>query len=320
MADTPLISVIIPCYRAARTLPETLASVLSQDYPRVEIIAVDDGSPDDTSDVLAGYGDRITVLHIDNSGGPARPRNIGIERARGEFVALLDSDDVMLPGKLSAQAAVFAALPEVDLVFTDFRQIDGDGVTLQERFLADYRNFRHPMRPTNLPDVSLLPGSDIYPELIRANFVGTSSVMVRRDLLREADGFDETLRNADDIDMWLKLARSGAVFAFLDRPCHTYRRVGNGISAGGWRRFPSVIRVRERQLAYVTDPETQRILDDKLLYMRLGYAWGLRGEGRYDEALPAYREAIAQRWTWHGFKGLMMTRLLSLLGIGRRKS
>jgi len=318
MAEQPLISVVIPCYKAARTLPETLESVLSQDYPRVEIIAVDDGSPDDTTGVLVGYGDRITALRTANSGGPARPRNIGVEHARGEFVALLDADDVMLAGKLAAQAAVFAALPEVGLVCTDFRQIDNDGATLQEHFLADYRRFRRLMWPTDLPDVSLLAGTDIYHELIRANFVGTSSVMVRRSLLRKAGGFDETLRNGDDIDMWLKLAHSGAVFAFLDRPYHTYRVNGGGISASGWRRFPSVIRVRERQLTRVTDSETRRFLDVKLLNMRLGYAWGLRGDGRYDEALPAYREAIAQRWTWRGFKGLVMTRVLSLLSFGRR--
>ncbi|MBU1676717.1 hypothetical protein KKA85_13175 [bacterium] len=129
-------------------------------------------------------------------------------------MALLDSDDMMLPGKLSAQAAVFASLPEVNLVCTDFRRVDADG----------------------------------------------------------------------------------AVFAFLDRPCHDYRVNGEGISAGGWRRFPSVIRARESQLDHITDPEMRRYLDERLLYMRLGYSWGLRGDGRYGEALPAYREAIAHRW------------------------
>ena len=318
MAESPLISVVIPCYRAAGTLPETLESVLSQDYPHVEVVAVDDGSPDDTSRVLVGYGDRITAVRIANSGGPARPRNVGIDKARGELVALLDSDDMMLPGKLSAQAAVFAALPEVDLVCTDFRRVDADGAVLEDSFLADYRGFRRLLRPTCLPDVSLLSGEDLHHELLRGNFVGTSSVMARRDRLRAVGGFDETLRNGDDIDMWLKLARDGAVFAFVDRPCHAYRVNGDGISAGGWRRFPSVIRVRERQLDHITDPEMRRYLDERLLYMRLGYAWGLRGDGRYDEALPAYREAIAQRWTWRGFSGLVMTRLLALLRVRRR--
>ena len=317
MADTPLISVVIPCYKAADTLPGTLESVLSQDHAQVEVVAVDDGSPDDTSGVLLGYGDRITAVRIANSGGPARPRNVGIDQTQGEFVALLDADDMMLPGKLSAQAAVFAALPEVDLVCTDFRRVDADGSVLANSYLADYRGFRRLLRPTALPGVSLLSANDLHHELLRGNFVGTSSVMARRDRLRAVGGFDETLRNGDDIDMWLKLARDGAVFAFLDRPYHDYRVNDAGISAGGWRRFPSVIRVRERQLDRITDPEMRRYLDDRLLYMRLGYAWGLRGDGRYDEALPAYREAIAHRWTWRGFKGLIMTRLLALLRLGR---
>jgi glycosyltransferase involved in cell wall biosynthesis len=313
MGDPPLISVVIPCYRAAGTLPDALESVLVQDHPDVEIIAVDDGSPDGTSSVLVDYGDQITALRIANSGGPARPRNVGVARARGELVALLDADDVMRPGKLSAQAAVLAALPEVDLVCTDFRQIDADGTVLNDSCLAEYRGFRRLLRPCGLPDVSLLSGYDLHHELLRGNFVGTSSVVVRRSRLRAAGGFDETLRNGDDIDMWLKLSRDGAVFAFLDRPLHDYRVNDAGISARGWRRLPSVIRVRERQLAHVTDPEMRRFLHDRLLYMRLGYAWGLRGDGRYAEALPAYREAIAQRWTWSGFKGLLMTRVLALL-------
>jgi len=313
MARPPLISVVIPCYKAARTLPETLASVLSQDYTRFEIIAVDDGSPDGTADVLAGYGDRIDTVSIANSGGPARPRNVGIERARGELVALLDADDTMLPGKLASQAAVFAARPEVDLVCTDFRQVDTDGNTLKKSFLAEYDGFRRLLRPSGLTDVSLLSGQELHDELLRGNFVGTSSVMARRDRLREVGCFDETLRNGDDIDLWLRLAHDGAVFAFLDRPCHAYRVNGAGISSGGWRRFPSVIRVRERALERVTDPVMRRLIEDKLLNMRLGYAWGLRGEGRYGEALPAYREAIAHRWTWRGFAGLLTTRLLALL-------
>ena len=317
MTDTPLISVVIPCYQAADTLPEALASVFSQDYPRVEIVAVDDGSTDGTPEILAGYGDRIVTQRIPNSGGPSRPRNVGLELASGEFVAFFDSDDLMLPGKLSAQAAVFAARPEVDLVCTDFRQIDDAGTVLTERFLADYQRFRSRFRSTEWPDIHLLDGAGAFPELIRANFVGTSSVVARRDKLRDAGGFDETLRNGDDIDMWLKLARGGSVFAFIDRPYHAYRKVAGGISARGWRRYPSTIRVRERQRPYVRDAETLRLLDRALHRMRLGYAWGLSDENRYTEALPHYREAVAQHWTWTGFKGLIFTRLQILFGRGR---
>ena len=309
MADTPLISVVIPCYQAADTLPETLATVFSQDYPHVEVVAVDDGSTDDTTNILAGYGDRLITQRIPNSGGPSRPRNVGVEHATGEYVAFFDSDDLMLPGKLKAQAAVLADRPEVDFVFTDFRMIDPEGAVLTERFLDTYRNFRNHCSKTDQPDLSRLDGAHAYHELIRANFIGTSSVMVRRDKLVAAGGFDETLHNGDDIDMWLKLARTGAAFAFLDRPYHDYRKVPGGISARGWRRLPSAIRVRERQRPHVTDPETLTILDRALHRMHLAHAWGLRGEGRFAEALPVYREVVARHWTWSGFKGLMLTRL-----------
>jgi len=312
MPALPPVSVVLPAYQAAATLPETLDSVLSQAPPPAAVVVVDDGSTDATPDVLAGWAGRVTSVRIDNSGGPSRPRNLGLARCGDGLVSLFDADDLMLPGKLAAQAAVFAACPEVDLCFTDFRVIGADGTVLQERFLDGYREFRRLLRPCPLPDVGLLSGPELHFALIRANFVGTSSVVARADRLRAAGGFDETLRNGDDLDLWLRLAREGAVFAFLDRVGHAYRKVDGGVTARGWRRLPAVIAVRERQRPHVTDPARRRVLEDIILKAKLGYAWGLDRDGRHGEARRVYAECNAARPTWAGIKGSLLAGLRGL--------
>ena len=318
----PAISVVIPSWNAAATLPETLASILSQDHPDFEVIVVDDGSTDDTPEVLASwsakYDGQLRCERIPNSGGPARPRNVGVGLARNPLVALFDSDDLMEPGKLSAQAAVFAAHPQAQLCFTDFMVIDEQGGVLQNSMLDDYQAFREHLQSVDgnddhLPPAALFAGSPLHHALIHANFIGTSSVVARRDLLGHEGGFDEQLNNGDDIDMWLKLARSGSVFAFLDVIGHRYRKTAGGISARGWRRLPAVAAIRERQRPYIDDQEVIKYLDSVILACKLGEAWGLRGEKRYEESLRAYRDAQDFHPTWTGLKGIWLTRLAQLL-------
>lgn len=314
------LTVVIPAWNAAATLPETLGTVLGQGVPGVEVVVVDDGSTDATPQVLAElaarHGDILRWRTIGNSGGPSRPRNVGVEMARGELVALFDSDDLMEPGKLGAQLAVFDAQPDVTLCFTDFMVVDEDGAVRQESMLADYTSFREHLQPAagaaDAPPVALFRGADLHRALIHANFVGTSSVMVRRQALRDAGGFDESLGNGDDLDMWLKLARDGAVFAFLDVIGHRYCKTAGGVTARGWRRLTAVAEVRRRQIPFVQDPQTREFLDDVIHACKLGEAWGLRKEGRAREAVAAYKEALAMRGSWEGWKGLWLARLLAL--------
>ena len=317
----PSISVVIPSWNAAATLPATLESVLTQDHPDFEVIVVDDGSTDDTPAVLAAwsakYDGQVRCQRIANSGGPARPRNVGIGLARNDLVALFDSDDLMEPGKLAAQASVFATHDRAQLCFTDFMVIDEQGHVLQECMLDDYQAFREHLHPVSgdehdLPPAALFAGPPLHHALIHANFIGTSSVVARRELLSFEGGFDEQLANGDDIEMWFKLARSGAVFAFLDVIGHRYRKTAGGISARGWRRLAAVAEIRERQRHFVDDPEVIKYLDSVILGCKLGEAWGLRGEKRYGESLRVYREAQDFHPTWTGFKGLWLTRLAKM--------
>ncbi len=292
MTCTPLISVVIPAWNAAATLPATLDSVLGQDYPRLEVIVADDGSTDATGDIVRGYGDRVVHLPGENHGGPSRPRNRGLARATGDLVALFDSDDLMAPGKLSAAARVLNDFPEADLLFTDFRVIDAEDRELAPSVLAHYQSFRSAVERTRTADVGLISGEKLFIELMRANFIGTSSVVFRREAVIEVGGFDEALRNADDRDLWFRLARGGSVFAFLDRIMHSYRSLPGGVTGRGARRLPGSLRVLKRQEKYIRSREARGVWRKAMRRSLASLAWHQRDEGHFAEALRSYARAI----------------------------
>src|SRR5690606_15450767 len=121
----PLVSVVIPTFNRAAFLPETVESIARQDYRQSEVIIVDDGSTDDTTAVVGSLeypGVDIRYLKIPASGGPSHPRNEGVRLAQGECVFFFDSDDIMLPGKISATIAAYQASKHLNIgfYFTNF--------------------------------------------------------------------------------------------------------------------------------------------------------------------------------------------------------
>jgi glycosyltransferase involved in cell wall biosynthesis len=308
--NDPNISVVIPTYNSAAWLAATLDSVLAQEPAPREVVVVDDGSTDGTPELAGRYGDRIRYLRQENFGGPARPRNVGVAAAGGGLIALFDSDDVMRPGKLAAAAAAFAACPGLDLVFSDFRTVDARGEVLIPSTTARYRDFRRLLRPAPAPLAGTLQGPELYGALLAANFIGTSSVVVRRTAILATGGFDESLKNSDDRDMWFRLARDGCTFGFLDAVLHDYRWHEGNVTRRGQRRFPSVLKVLEAQWPHVSAPAERELLRRRIRAVRLGHAWGLRREGRRGEARAVYRRVLAEGWSWSALQGW----LLSLLG------
>lgn len=309
IADAPLVSVVIPVYDAETTLAATLDSVLSQDGVDLDVVVVDDGSTDGTPDVLAAYADRVRVVRIENSGGPSRPRNVGFENARAERVAVFDSDDLMEPGKLARQMRALDAHPDAGFVCSDFRVIDETGRLLVERFLDTYQVFRRLAAPTDDPRVLRLPAEKAWSHLLDTNFVGTSSVLTHRDLVRELGGFNEAYRNADDIDMWLRIARSGRDVVFVDEVLHAYRKVQGGVTARGGLRNEAMIRVLEENRPYATDAADLAVIRRRLAGLWSGFGWTLRRRGRRDEAQDAYRAALREGAGMEARVGLLRSRL-----------
>jgi glycosyltransferase involved in cell wall biosynthesis len=311
--DDPLVSVIVPAFNSAAFLPATLDSIVAQSYPRVEIVIVDDGSDDHTRDVVARYGDRIVYNRQAHFGGPSRPRNIGVSLASGDYLAFFDADDIMHEDKLAAQMAVFARLPNVGLVFSDFAVIDEQGRTTQERFLDSYRSFRRALRETGLPGCSVISGPSLCDALLRANFIGTSGVVARKNAVIEVGGFDESLLNADDIDLWHRLARAGREFAFLARPLHSYRRRSGSVSRRGSDRYRHVLRMWNKQLPTIGDPETLAYVRERMTRIRRGQARQLLREKRYREARCILRDVLKEKRDVSTVRWWVVAALLSVL-------
>jgi hypothetical protein len=214
--DAPLVSVIIPAYRAAESIGATLDSVLAQTWQDYEVIVVNDGSPDseELEKALEPYRDRIIYVRQENQ-GPGGARNTGILRARGAYVALLDSDDMWDPEHLAAQLAVLEADPSIDMVYADAR-ITGD-VPEAGRTVMEF-----------CPSV----GEVTFERLVTRECTVHICVSVcRREILLRAGLFDPAFRGTEDIDMWMRIARLGGRIVYQRRVLGSYRRHAGSLSS-----------------------------------------------------------------------------------------
>lgn len=310
----PLVSIIIPAYNCARFLRQTLDSVLSQSYERFEVIVVDDGSTDNTSDIVRAYDDpRVKYYYQDNSGGPSKPRNVGMNIAQGELISFFDSDDVMDVHKLARGVAVFNKHPDIDLIFTDFQIIDEDGQLLKERFLADYRSFRKLLQPCFDDDKAFILTGDVYHELIYANFIGTSGVILRQEICRKIGHMDESLVCSEDREYWYRVIRSGATLCFLDYPGHSYRRRADSMTTRSMYIYPSMLRVLERQRVYGINKETAKLIEDKINEILGSYAWIATRMRHYDIAKQSSLQLVRNRAFRAGVTAYLKASLLSMI-------
>lgn len=181
---TPLVSVIIPTYNRAWIIREAIDSVLEQDFNDYELIVVDDGSTDNTPEILNNYGDRIIILRQDNQGVSAA-RNRGLAEAGGQLIALLDSDDLWLPHKLSRQVDFFDKHPAAVINQTE-------EIWMRNGVRVNPRN-RHRKS-----------AGMIFERSLGLCLISPSAVMIRKSLLEVVGGFDESLPACEDYDLWLR--------------------------------------------------------------------------------------------------------------------
>ena len=177
----PLVSVIIPTYNRASLLKRAIESVLNQEFEDFELIVVDDASQDRTPKVIESFKDgRIRYLRLKkNSGGPVA-RNTGIKKARGKFIALLDDDDEWLPNRLSVQIEKFETLEKkVGVVYGGFYYVSQENGRIIGKRFPRYRG-------------------NVYHHLLRENFIGSPTLLIRRECFKKAGLFDPKLSSSQD--------------------------------------------------------------------------------------------------------------------------
>lgn len=214
--ENPLVSVVIPTYNHAHYLDRALKSVLVQTYPNWEVIVVDNHSNDNTDEVIVGFVDpRITCLKIHNNGVIAASRNAGIRVAKGEWIALLDSDDWWTANKL--QACLECIDEKVDLVYHDL-----EIVTDQPRYLR-----------RNTIDSWQVNTPVLIDLLVRGNALATSSVLVRKKILEQLNGMKENpdMVAMEDYNTWLRIAQLTEKFRYVSKRLGFYQLHNQGISS-----------------------------------------------------------------------------------------
>lgn len=206
-ARNQTVSVVVTCYNYGRYVASCIESVLSQTYHDLEIVVVNDGSSDGSDNVIRRFipNPKITYISQGNM-GQARAKNTGIRNSGGEFIAFLDADDLWEKNKLENQMPLFRS-PDVGVVYSRARYIDEEGREL---------NY-------SLSDEHLRPRSGRVTEaLFMDNFVPFSATVVRRACLKNAGGFDESLKMGIDWDLWLRFSVFWE-FAYVDEPLLIYR-------------------------------------------------------------------------------------------------
>jgi len=200
------VSVVIPAYNAGSTIERTLSSALAQTSPAHEIIVIDDGSSDNTLEVLRPYENRVTVKSQSNAGASAA-RNHGCRLATGDFIAFLDADDLWHPQKLAIQQSTFDTISNLVLSFTS-------NLTIRE---ASAHNFDMASIPIQQPPrVTLL---DNFDRLFLSPYFGTPNVMMRREHFVRCGGFDESLSTAEDVDLWIRASYGHQVARINEKLC-----------------------------------------------------------------------------------------------------
>jgi GT2 family glycosyltransferase len=220
--DDPLVSVVIPCYRQAHFLPDSIGSVLAQTYRHFEIVVVDDGSPDDTRGVVARYP-QVRYVWQRNRGLSAA-RNTGLSHSSGAYVAFLDADDRLTSVALASGSRELSAHPECAFVVGELCVIDEQGAIVCTR-----------------PPESV--SSDHYLELLKNCFIWCpASVLYRRSVFQAVGGFDTSLNPVSDYDMYLRIARAFPIRTY-DEMVAEYRYHDSGMSRNPARMLKFTMKV-----------------------------------------------------------------------------
>jgi glycosyltransferase involved in cell wall biosynthesis len=304
------VSVVIATFNSGEYLAATLDSVLAQSGCDFEIVLVDDGSTDNTRDIAARYGRQVHYLRQENSGGPARPRNVGIAHSRGKYISIFDSDDIMLPGKLARAVECLDAHAGLGMLFTDFQKFDVRGPH-HGTHLQGYADFRALQKTFLGSNLYRIESRLAFEALFGSNFIGTSSVVARAEVMRSVGPFDESVTRGglEDRDMWFRIARRYDL-GYLDAVCHRYRVRPGSVSRRTIDSAGARIKVIRRHLSPELTSAVRRQARSSIAesYFNMGAQHWL--EGNLHFARACYWKSLRERPNGRALYWL----LLSLLG------
>jgi len=273
--EQPLVSVILPTYNRAHCLAETLNSILSQTYKNLELIVIDDGSTDDTRQLIEQFNGNIRYYYQENH-GVSNARNHGIRKVQGEFIAFADSDDTWSPNKIEQQLAFFNRHPAIGLCFTDALIKKKNG-KVKEKYQVIGHN-----------------DDAVYGlnEVLQDPYFGLPTVMIRTSVLNATGGFDESLKTAEDLDLYFRVALHKPV-GYLHQLLVTINQCDGSLSSDE-ASYESNIDVLTRFVASNSDAcrEVGFDVQQALANIHLEYAKSLLWSGQSREARAQLKKAL----------------------------
>lgn len=290
----PLVSVIVPVHNCVDYLEQALRSVLEQDGLPIEVIVIDSSTKESCGRVSAMADARVR-RYSQAPRGVSAARNLGIQKAQGEYVAFQDADDEWLPGKLDLQIQALRKYPEAALAFTDtmmFRDSTVLQAAMNQQMLKEWCR----SHKSDLPGCYYGP---LYPELLMQDCMNTSAIVVRREVLESQGGFDENFKVGEDYDLWLRIARSYPMI-FIDRVLCRYRVHDDGLSGGEdvralrWLEAHMAVREKHRRMEWVP-AQHMKLLKDILGRHAWEAGWNHFGRNQFHEARRHFSVAIRAR-------------------------
>ena len=273
MSDQPLVSVVTATYDMAQYLAEAVDSILNQTYPSIEAVVVDDGSRDNTREILEKFADnpRVKIIHQENAGQTAA-KNRGLAACTGRYVGFCDADNAWLPDKISTQLDAFNGNTPPGVVYGDVQFINNKSVEI----------------PTPRPQRH---SGHITGRLLANNFVPFNTCLVPRHILTEFGGFDESLSMAIDYDLWLRIS-TRYEFKYIPRVLALYRIWGGQMSHRTGERLDNALRMMKKFLQNHGDAVTPAEARRAWAYTFTTRGLWLASSGRRSEAMFDYQAAI----------------------------
>jgi len=279
MKDSDLVSIIIAAYNMGQYLPLAVQSVLRQTYKNLEIHVIDDGSTDNTREIMRQFAhDNRVHYHYQQHEGQPQAKNTGIRASNGSFIAFCDADDLWLETKLELQLPCFSRLEKVAVVYTNSDTINESGEVVCPRKEAWHRY-----------------SGPVTERLFIRNFVTFGTAIVRKKCLDAVGMFDESLPMSIDWDLWLRIS-TRYDFYYLDEVTYLWREWGGQLSRDYRGRYENTIKIMEEFIAKHPDLLPPKVIHEAWADTYVGRGNSLAtGEGDLLGALHDYLRAILHK-------------------------
>jgi len=300
MQSEPLVSVILPTYNRADWLSKSIRSAISQTFSNWELIVWDDGSADHTKEVVQSFQDDRIQYFFDMNRGQSYALNQSIKLCRGQFIAFLDDDDEWLPEKLEIQLNVMMEDPNIEVLFTDFYNLNLE--TKQEGL-----GFQQCERALKLLDTEPLTDGvyritrGIPESLLISNFIAFDTAVIRKSVLQKADGFNEQLRNALDFEFWWRLGLAGVQFAYTERALLRRIKPMGSLSSPGIATYQNILKALDSCYLHTELSARKYLLPNFIRPYRTAWNGLIRQyalQGMKMKALNAFWNSIRYGFSW----------------------